>query len=276
MTQRGSALESVSPIEAGSRGAANITVNLAEMQRFQQSDTAQSSTAGQILKPVQLVDELAKKPVCEESICFGDVRHVDVFSTANFAESEFRLLDKDGNRFITDTEIKAYQERFKETMTPRMAGHLDSLSKNYTSIMRLSNDELGLEKQGISDDDIDVLEDKENGAAASEHIKEFVTKHFDAVDSDRNGIMTAQELKNWEAANKFNIEHPVRDREAMKVLGYASQAHDSWTAMTDAIGWSSAQSATRGLTRAQALETAEKVKNGIGENIDHFFFFDMK
>ncbi len=274
MTQRGQALETVSPIEGGHHLNGNVIVDLSEMQRFQQSEVPQSNTAAQHLKPLQVVDELAQQPVCEAGICVGYFRHVDVFSTANFGQDQFNLLDKDGNKFITEEEIGAYRERFKENMTPRMAEHLDNLSKSYRAILSLSNDESGYERKGITMSDLYTLEEREDGAAASEHIKEFVVKHFTEVDADKNGIMTGAELKNWEAANKFNIEHPVRDRTAMEVLGYFTQAHDSITAIGDYLGISDPNSATRGLTRAQALETAEKVKNGINKQIDNFFFFD--
>lgn len=276
MTIRGGALESTNSFESGIQSASNLVVSSAEMRNFQQSDVSQNNTASQHLKPLEIVDDLAKKPVCEESVCFGDSRHVDVYSPANFAQDQFELLDKDGNGFIKDDEVKAYQERFKENMTPRMKGNLDSLLAKYQSTMALSNDEWGTENDGMTMKDLDVLEDREDGAAASEHIKEFAAKHFDETDTDKNGYITVTEIKAYEQVNQFKIEHPVRDREALKVIGNLSEGRNFARATGDFLGMTDYQNSGRGMTKAQVLHAAELVKNGVEGYTNPFFFFDKK
>jgi hypothetical protein len=274
MTFRGGALDVNTSVE--NQGASSLSVSLADGHVNLQSDTSRSSTATQHLKPLDIVDELANKPVCEESVCFGDSRHVDVFSPANFAQDQFKLLDKDGNGFIKDDEIKAYQERFKENMTPRMKENLDSLLANYQSTMQLANDEWGYENDGMTMRDLDVLEDREDGAAASEHIKEFAAKHFDETDTDKNGYITAREIKAYEQANQFRMEHPVRDREALNVIGNLSEDRNYARATGDYLGMTDYTNSGRGLTRAQVLQAAELVKNGVEGFTNPFFFFDKK
>ena len=57
---------------------------LADMQQFKQPDQSQNDISPKILAQMQIVDEMAKKPVCEDSVCIGDVRHVDVFFDRKF------------------------------------------------------------------------------------------------------------------------------------------------------------------------------------------------
>ena len=181
-------------------------------------------------------------------------------------------MNRDG--FIKDDEIKAYQENYKENMTPRMKGHLDSLLKNYDSTMGLSNDEWGTENDGIIWKDLKVLEDREDGAAASEHIKEFVAKHFTETDTDKNGYITADEIKAYEKANV--MEHPVRDRDALEIIGNLSEDRNFAKATGDFLGMTDYQHSGRGLTRAQVSQGAELVKNGVEGFTNPFFFFDKK
>lgn len=276
MTIRGNALESLFSVESGVRQPGNVSVDLADIQQFQNTNPQDNNTSEQHLSRLQIVDELSKKPVCEDSVCIGDVRHVDVYSTANFAQDQFELLDKDGNRYINDREIKAYEETFKEHMTPRMKGHLDSLRSNYDSTMALSNDEWGVENDGVTRNDLKVLEDREDGAIASEHIKEFVAKHFDEADTDGNGRITADEVRAYEQANLFKMEHPVSDRDALEVVGHLSEGRNFARATGDFWGMTDYQNSGQGLTRAQVSHAAELVKNGVEGFTNPFFFFDKK
>lgn len=274
MTIRGGSPESFSSVEGGTRQSGNVVVDLAEMQEFQRSDMPQNNVSSKILERLQLIDEMAKKPVCEESVCIGEVRHVDVYSTANFAQDQFELLDKNRDGFIKDDEITAYQDIFKEHMTPRMKGHLDSLRSNYDSTMSLSNDEWGIENDGITRDDLRVLEDREDGLIASQHIKEFVAKHFDETDTNKNGYVTADEIKAYEKANEFKLEHPVHDRDALKVIGHLAEDRNYAKVTGDFLGMTDYSNSGRGLTRAQVSQSAEIVKNGVKGFSDPFFLFE--
>jgi hypothetical protein len=276
MTTRGNSLESLSSAESGFRQPSNVAVDLADMQHFQQSNPQDNNPSAQHLSRLNIADELAKKPVCEDSVCLGDVRHVDVYSTANFAQDQFELLDMDGNRFIKDDEIRAYEENFKGNMTPRMKGHLDSLRSNYDSTMALSNDEWGIENDGITLNDLKVLEDREDGAIAHEHIKEFAAKHFDETDTDGNGRITADEIKAYEQTNRFKMEHPVHDRDALKIIGHLSEDRNYARATGNYLGMTDYRNSGQGLTRAQVLQSAELVKNGVEGFTNPFFFFDKK
>ncbi len=276
MTTRGNALENFSSVESGTRQPGNVAVELADMQQFQNANPQDNNTSARYLERMQLVDELAKKPVCEDSVCIGDVRHVDVYSTANFAQDQFELMDRDGNRYIKDDEIKAYEETFKANMTPRMKGHLDSLRSNYDSTMALSNDEWGTENDGITRNDLKVLEDREDGAIAYEHILEFAAKHFEETDTNRNGRITADEVKAYEQTNQFKMEHPVHDRDALKIIGHLSEDRNYARATGDFLGMTDYQNSGQGLTKAQVLQAAELVKNGVDGFTNPFFFFDKK
>ncbi len=274
MTTRGTALESLSSVESGISEPSSVGVDLTAMRQFMQSDRAGNNTASQHLNSMEIVDELAKKPVCEDSVCDGNSRHVDVYSTANFAEDQFDLLDKNDDSFIKADEITAYQERFKGTITPRMQEHLDALRSGYDSTMALANDEWGTENDGITRDDLDVLEDREDGARISEHIKEFATKHFDAADTNGNGFITADEIKAFEAKNKFNLEHPVSDRDALEVIGHLSEGRNMARATGDFLGMTTYNDTGRGLTRGQVSQAADMVKNGVESFTNPFFFFN--
>ncbi len=276
MTTRGNSLESLSSVERGVRQLGNVSVDLADLQQFQISNPQDNNISAQHLSRLQIVDELAKKPVCEDSVCIGDVRHVDVYSTANFAQDQFELLDRDGNRYINDREIKTYEETFKANMTPRMKGHLDSLRSNYDSTMALSNDEWGIENDGITWNDLKVLEDREDGAIAYEHIKEFAAKHFDETDTNGNGRITADEIKAYEKTNQFRMEHPVHDRDALKIIGHLSEDRNYARATGNFLGMTDYQNGGQGLTKAQVSHAAELVKNGVDGFTNPFFFFDKK
>ena len=249
----------------------NAVVSLGEMQQFQQSDRPQSNSTSQHVKPMELVD-LAKQPVCEDGFCPGGTRHVDVFSTANFAQGEFKLLDKDNNNYITDGEIKAYQERFKETMTPKMKAHLDSLLSNYKANMTLSNDEVFFERSGITMHDLDVMQDIEDGVGASERIKAFVDKHFDDADTNKDGKLIPDELRAWQSTHKFGNENPVRHSDAMNVLGHLSEGRNFARAVGDYLGMTDYRSQDQGLTKAQAKVASELIKKGIKGYTEDFFY----
>lgn len=269
MVNNHNAVERIS-LEGGKPETTSVVVSLGDMQQFQQSDRSQGNTTAQHIKPMELVD-LAKQPVCEDGFCPGGTRHVDVFSTANFAQGEFRLLDKDNNKYITDDEIKAYQERFKETMTPKMKGHLDSLLSNYRANMGLYNDEPFFERSGITMHDLDTMQDIEDGVGASERIKAFVDKHFDETDTNKDGKLTASELRTWEANHKFGNENPVRHRDAMNVLGHLSEGDNFARATGDYLGMVDYRREP-GLTKAQAMVASELIKKGIKEYTDDFFY----
>jgi len=221
-----------------------------------------------------LRDELFKMPVCEESVCTGEQRHVDVFSAANFADDQFELFDSNSDRFISDKEIVEYETNFGATMTERMRQHIQFLKTNYAMISNLHNDEWGPENDGMTVKDLDVLEDKEDGQEAYVHIREIEKDHFSKIDADGNGRITHAEINAF--ANGRPMEHPVRDRDALRILSHLSEGRNYSRAIGDWIGMTDYRNSGRGLTRAQVMQSAELVKDGVEAHVSPFYMLDIK
>lgn len=168
--------------------------------------------------PQLSIEEL---PVCHGPVCVGEHRYVTLTSNARYALDTFELMDGNKNGYVNEDEIASFEKRFARTIDPEEQRILDVYKANIDGWQTLSNDEWGRERSGVSKEDLWAVRKNEQARSTAEDVRRVIARHFDEMDSNHDGVLKPEEIRQFAAENDF--ERPVSDLWAAEILLAASK-----------------------------------------------------
>lgn len=255
MTHSPSPLESFSTtLESSVTRSANLSIDWKRDGQLALNARDNDSVTGVELTNLQIVGDEDKPlgPTCW-SVCAPGERHIDFYNSATYADSIFDTVDridpqtgkKDG--FITKEELQNYKQRSGANMTPDEGKLFDELLRNFDGWQSNSNDEYGIENDGLTRKDVWKAKDILGAGELAGRI-ESIVKQFDSLDAlgVKDGKLSLDELNAArERAGRESLT-PVSDREVFNALIQTAQS--KWSDKT--------------LTREEVLAVAQKVRDG--------------
>lgn len=122
-----------------------------------------------------------------------DARPIEISEIREKMFVEFGVIDTDGDNFLTEEELAAaaVDEKKFDAETREM---IEALLRQREEIQDLSNDRWGSEGMGISRNDIRELDKANEEYVAAKRMEEFAQHHFDELDYDGDGFISADEI----------------------------------------------------------------------------------
>lgn len=130
-------------------------------------------------------------------------------SGLDYMRKRFAYIDKDGDNYITRSEIDKYVKDNEKTLSATEVKTLQKLGSKVDDLEEQYNDEFLDENDGITRQDIDSAE-REMKAV------EFAQKNYDKLDVDGDGYVTSGEVNSYIRANSDRLS--VQDRANLDYL----------------------------------------------------------
>ncbi len=164
----------------------------------------------------------------------------------DYAQRNFAKLDGDGNGHITKSEIDAYMKANGDKLSAEDRANLEVLKKNYSKIEDYSNDEWGIENDGITRHDLIEGRKQEGTDTLKTGVKDsdstsaygdlrpaldYAQKNFDKIDADHNGFISKDDIDKYIQDNKGKLStEELQNLRALKenVSKVEDMNNDEW------------------------------------------------
>jgi Ca2+-binding EF-hand superfamily protein len=149
----------------------------------------------------------AAKPADAKAQSKNEERLAD--SGLDYLRKRFSFVDRDGDNFVTKSEIDKYIKDNEKSLTSGENLALKRLASKVDDLEEMYNDELADENDGITRQDINVAEEQMKAT-------EYAKQNFSKLDLDGDGYVTSGEVNSYVRANSDRLS--AQDRSNLDYL----------------------------------------------------------